>query len=166
MGAGVCTGVYKNHLQDLEQFYSEVAPGLERAFGSAYPGFRDFYAEGGWGDGLGWQIAHEGGSTFAQTLALAAKADIDALQLVTWNDFGEGTMIEPTREFGFALLEQVQSFTGVAYDRDELALVQQLYALRKVHAGDAEVREQLDQVFHCLVALQVERARALLGDVE
>ena len=65
------------------------------AFGGAYPGFHDFYSEGGWGDGMGWQIDHKNGETFEETLDISANAYIDYLQLITWNDFGEGTMIEP-----------------------------------------------------------------------
>ena len=33
-------------------------------------------------------------------------------QLVTWNDFGEGTMMEPTREFGFDTLIALSPLTG------------------------------------------------------
>ena len=38
--------------------------------------------------------------------ALAANASI--IQLVTWNDYGEGTIIEPTAETGYQALEIVQ----------------------------------------------------------
>ena len=164
--AGEFAWVYKNHLEDLQNFYEETAPKLDIALGAAYPGFRDFYAEGGWGTGLGWQIAHEEGATLAQTLALAQEADIDALQLVTWNDIGEGTMFEPTREFGYAFLEQVQRFAGVSHTRADLQRVHQLYVLRKEHAGDLAIQEQLDQVFYCLVSLQMEKASALLEAIE
>ncbi len=164
--AGEFAWVYKNNLQDLQGFYRETAPGLGIALGAAYPGFRDYYAEGGWGDGLGWQIAHAEGATLAQTLALAQTADIAALQLVTWNDFGEGTMIEPTREFAYSLLEQVQRFVGVSHTSTELELVHELYVQRKKYAADPAVQEQLNQAFYYLVSLQVDKASRLLNRIK
>ena len=164
--AGEFSWVYKNHLTDLQNFYEKTVPTLDIAFGSAYPGFADYYAQGGWGDGLGWQIAHAEGATLAQTLALAETADIDALQLVTWNDFGEGTMLEPTREFGYTLLEQVQRFAGVVHTRTELELVYELYVQRKKYVADPVVQEKLELVFYYLVSLQIEEANALLKTIQ
>ena len=164
--AGEFALVYKNHLADLQNFYEKTVPTLDIAFGSAYPGFADYYAQGGWGDGLGWQIAHAEGATLAQTLALAETADIDALQLVTWNDFGEGTMLEPTRELGYGLLEQVQRFAGVTHTRTELELVYELYVLRKKYVADPVVQGQLEQVFYYLASLQIEEASVLLKSIQ
>lgn len=164
--AGEFAWVYENHLADLQNFYEKTAPVLDIVFGAAYPGFADYYAQGGWGDGLVWQIAHREGETLAQTLALAQQADIDALQLVTWNDFGEGTMIEPTREFGYAFLGQIQRFAGVSHTRTDLQHVYQLYVLRKKHADDAVVQEQLNQAFYYLVSLQVDKASRLLNRIK
>ena len=40
-------------------------------------------------------------------------------QIVTWNDFGEGTIIEPTLEFGFDYLVQLAPLTGGSTSLDE-----------------------------------------------
>ena len=131
--------------------------------GVAYPGFKDFYADGGWGAGLGWEIAHNQGQTLLDLLEIASNADLDALQLATWNDFGEGTMIEPTHEFGFSPLESVQGFTGVAYGLPELELIHELYLARKAHAGDPAAQTLLDEAFRLLVRLDPDAARAQLA---
>jgi hypothetical protein len=70
--------------------------------------------------------------------------------------------VEPTREFGYVLLEQVQRFAGVSHTRTELELVHQLYVLRKKYAAEQRIQQELDQVFYYLVALQIEKASALL----
>ena len=72
-----------------------------------------------------------------QTLEVAMKGPWPIIQLVTWNDYGEGTMIEPTVEFGYTFLEAVQDArrqeAGPAfrYTPDDLKLPARLFALRK-----------------------------------
>lgn len=158
--AGEFAWVDRGHLENLDAFYRDGVLGM--AIGSAYPGFKDYYREGGWGDGLGWVVDHEDGATFAVTLDRADRSGVPFVQLVTWNDFGEGTMIEPTREFGFSLLAQVQAFTGVRFTASDLELVYALYQARKRHCGDDAVQEKLDQVFGYMVSLRLDEAAVLL----
>ena len=40
-------------------------------------------------------------------------------QIVTWNDFGEGTIIEPTEEFGFDYLVRLAPLTGGSTNLDD-----------------------------------------------
>jgi hypothetical protein len=42
------------------------------------------------------------------TLEAAVTARADVVQLATWNDYGEGTMIEPTVQNGYRALETLQ----------------------------------------------------------
>jgi hypothetical protein len=158
--------VYQNNLDDLDHFYTIRAKQLEQIMGSTYPGFLDYYVQGGWGDQIGWSIAHNGTATFSATLNKAAAANVDLLQLVTWNDFGEGTMIEPTEEFGFSFLKLVQLFCGISYNEHELELVYQLYALRKKYKNSTNTQFKLNQVFYYLVALKMEEAETLLNEIE
>lgn len=164
--SGEFSWVYSDFLNGLRNFYVNRAPGLGVAAGSAYPGFDGFYAQGGWA-GPTWTIPHNNGQTLTQTLALAAQyqSRIDFLQLATFNDFGEGTMLEPTREFGFSALQQIQTYTGVPYGLTELQLVYQLYNLRVFHAGNAAAQATLNQAFQALVALNVPTATALLNSL-
>lgn len=156
----------RDHLSHLTSFYTGRAPGLKTAMGSAYPGFEDFYAEGGAGEGY-FTIPHDAGSTLAETLGKAGqyKSRIDMLQLVTFNDFGEGTMFEPTVETGFDYLEQVQAFTGVAYGKAEFELILELFKLRKEYLENPEKQKFLDQISSHLNNLEVEQARLLLSTI-
>jgi len=168
-GGTNATGEYSWVYEDnshLTNFYALRLPNIDLALGGAYPGFHDFYAEGGWGDRMGWQIDHNDGETFEETLNMSANADIDYLQLITWNDFGEGTMIEPTLEFGFTLLEKVQAFAQVSYDTTELKSIYNLYNLRKQFEDDNGKQKILDQTFYYFVSLQLEKANHLLDSIQ
>lgn len=162
--AGEFSWIYSDFLAGLTNFYQNRAPTLGVAGGSAYPGFDSFYAQGGWG-GPTWVIPHNNGQTLTQTLALATQyqSRLKFVQLATFNDFGEGTMLEPTREFGFAALQQIQTFTGVPYTVAELQLVYKLYTLHKFYVGNVGAQATLDQAFQKLVVLDVPAATALLN---
>ncbi|MEM7682225.1 MAG: hypothetical protein AAF288_09755 [Planctomycetota bacterium] len=157
-----------DHLQQQIDFYTGRAPVLNQqggvVGGSAYPGFVDFYVEGGVGDVVGFEIPHNNGDTLADTLALADlyANQMDFLQLVTWNDFGEGTVFEPTVETGFDYLVQLQQFTGVAYTQDELELIYAIFQARKDQAGDVFVQAGLDAAVIALSELRVADATSTL----
>jgi hypothetical protein len=134
--------------------------------GGAYPGFKDFYKEGGWGSGMGWQIDHKNGETLQATLQKATTTGVDFLQLITWNDFGEGTMIEPTLEFEYTLLEIVQHYTGVTYQKAELEKIYDLQVLRKELSGEQKEQKMLDQAFYYFVSLQTDKAVHLIDSLK
>lgn len=157
--------VYMDHTY-LENFYSHRMPNLEIAIGSAYPGFVDYYVEGGWGDQIGWTIEHLAGKTLDETLQLAEAANPDYLQLVTWNDFGEGTIIEPTHEFGFSYLEKIMDYTGVSATPAVFDLIHELYLLRNQNKSNALIQLQLDQAFYYFVSNQVEKAETILQQIK
>ena len=73
----------------------------------AFPGFRDIYAEAGLHESYG-SIPHRGGQTFIDSLDLAIQTGAPLIQIATWNDYGEGTVIEPTRQHGYRDLEALQ----------------------------------------------------------
>jgi Glycosyl hydrolase family 99 len=154
-----------NHLTHQSNFDRFRAPSLGTAGGVAYPGFDDFYVEGGVGQVVPFEIPHDDGQTLADVLSVASQYSnsIDFLQLATFNDFGEGTMFEPTVETGFNYLHQIQEFTGTPYDEDELELVYRLYMARKKYVGQAGRQALLDQVSAELAALEVDDALALLN---
>jgi hypothetical protein len=78
--------VLQNGLSQITVLQTTAAS-LDYAIGCAYPGFKDFYSEGGWE--ITFYLNHNNGVLLNQTLKLAIenKEKIDALQLVTWNDF-------------------------------------------------------------------------------
>jgi hypothetical protein len=132
--------------------------------GGAWPGFNDFYKEGGAGNTL-FKIDYNNGVTFQDLLNKAAAKNITNLQLITWNDFGEGTMIEPTNEFGYTYLEKLQSFTGLSYHKSDLEAIAQQYALRKSKGSDKSSAKVLDQAFYYWVSLQNTKAIHLIDSI-
>lgn len=164
---GEFSWVYSDSTAGLRNFYLNRANGLGTAIGSAWPGFEPFYTQGGWG-GPTWTIKPRNGQTLAQTLALASlyANRMDALQLVTWNDFGEGTMMEPTVETGFSYLAQLQSYTGVPYTTAELELIHRLYLLRKRLAGNGGAQQALDRAATDFSRVDVPGARRIIDSLE
>jgi len=90
----------------LNDFYGK---NLDKPFlvSSAFPGFHDFYSQAGVRPSYGYLDDYLG-ETFGMTLDAAVSARADVVQLVTWNDYGEGTMIEPTVQNGYRELETLQ----------------------------------------------------------
>ncbi|MFN8334426.1 MAG: glycoside hydrolase family 71/99-like protein [Cyclobacteriaceae bacterium] len=150
-------------LSKLDLFYNKESL-YEMMIGSAYPRFHDFYEEGGWGDSYGY-VDPADGATFFNTLNKAKDRGIDYLQLVTWNDFGEGTVIEPTLEDEFRNLQQLQEFTGVSYGLDELQLIHQYYLKKKELKGNTEAQTVLAQIFKSLCELDVAHATELMNQL-
>ena len=159
--------VLENGLSANQSFYQSTASSLNFAMGCAYPGFKDFYEEGGWGNNL-FYLDHNNGTLLNQTLDLAIqnKNSIDALQLVTWNDFGEGTMYEPTYEFGFKMLTNLQTKLGVNYTEYELQQIYRLFQLRKTHSNVPDIQSTLNQVRNHLINYQVSDAVTLMDNIE
>ena len=156
-----------NFYSNLQGFYNSKAPGLKTVAGVAYPGFNDFYDEGGAGAGL-FNIPHENGQTLDQTLSLATQhsSSMEMLQLATWNDFGEGTMFEPTDETGYSYLKKIQQYTGVPYGEYELNQVYKLYSLRKKNRFDPNILGQLDQASVHFRNLEIAEGVEILNAIE
>ena len=125
----------------------------------AMPGFHDFYKEGGAGEGYATYDA-ENGELFKRQLNAAKQANMKWLQISTWNDYGEGTTIEPTLEYGYKYLVELQKFTGVSYNQDQLELVHRWYQLKVKHPNDARVKEALQ----ALLSLQPDKASKIMND--
>ena len=164
--------IYEDEPQDnyddhVRNFYTSRSRQLNSVGGVAFPGFDDYYEEGGVGDIIPFDIPHDNGAVLADTLQLASDYSdkFDFLQLATWNDHGEGTGFEPTVETGYDYLLQLQNFTGVDYGQSELELVFQLYRARKEFSGNAAIQSLLEQASVHLSNLQVGDARAIIDSV-
>jgi hypothetical protein len=150
----------------LERFYRN-AQRRDLIVGSAFPGFKDIYAEAGVRSSYG-SINPHGGETLRYTLSTALAQNARIVQLVTWNDYGEGTTIEPTEEYGYQYLEIIQAArhemdSDFAAGADDLRLPLRLYELRRSHAGDAEVNAQLDVASEAIIAGDLVTAQGLLS---
>ncbi len=165
---GEYSWVDSNHMTTLSNYYQYSIENNIQTVGGAYPGFNDFYYEGGWRTNTDddWDIVHNGTQVLNETLNLNASSPVEFIQLITWNDFGEGTMIEPTDEFGFSYLEEIQSYTGVDYTYDDLQLPYRLYLLRKEHKNDQRLQTILDRVYQFIFMLDLDHAKILLSTLE
>ena len=74
------------------------------------PGFDDSGVDG-WGHGSR-ALPRAGLSTLRDTFERSARGDPELIQLVTWNDFNEGTAMEPTVEQGYQYLDALESWWG------------------------------------------------------
>lgn len=159
--------VNNDHLTYLDDFYANRAHLFNITMGVTYPGFKDFYNEGNAGEGF-FTIEHNSMNTLTETLQLVTQynTDIDLLQLATWNDFGEGTMFEPTEEFGFSFLTTIQNYLGVSYGLEELEQIHRLYQLRKQFAFDTNVQQMLDQASTYFSKLNLEQAILIMNNIE
>jgi len=86
------------------------------------------------------------------------------IQLATWNDWGEGTQVEPSVEFGFRDLELLQDHRRKAdpafkFRPADLRLPGKLYNLRKSGAP----RKTLDRAARELLAGHTPEASTLLN---
>jgi hypothetical protein len=164
--AGEFTWVFSNGVASLNSFYDpSYNPGIK--ISAAYPGYNSFYAQGNPGGTPGgptWVITPTV-SLFKQTLDLAIQqTNNQYIQLVTWNDYGEGTIIEPTVQFGYGYLTTLQSDLQVSsLSQSDLQAVAQLYQLRQSNAGNPAAMAKLDQGFYFMASLQMDSAKALLA---
>ncbi|WP_010517147.1 glycoside hydrolase family 71/99-like protein [Croceivirga radicis] len=175
--SGEFTWVDRTHLEAHDHYYWYYPQFNKMTVGSTYPGFINFSENGGWGLQHDWQIPHNNGDTFVETLNYTHHQDADFIQLLTWNDFGEGTMIEPTEEFGFMYLQLLQQYTGVPYTPEDLQTALELYQLRKVLSSSTTVAKSktqkeysnpvkyLDRAYLYMKKGQTKRAKLLLQAV-
>ena len=133
--------IYSNFIEGLNNFY-KYRNNIGVKFGVAYPGFDSAYADGGW-PGPGWKIPVSL-KTFEQTLDLAL-ANSEHVQVATWNDYGEGTIIEPTKEFGYGFLEILQKKLGVGHNLDALEQLTKIFHARVFYKGNSTMLEKLEK---------------------
>ncbi len=152
----------------LGEFYRKAGRWDYKVAG-AWPGFYDIYEEAGVRDSYGYLDA-QGGETFRYTLQTALDQQPDVVQIVTWNDYGEGTIIEPTEEFGYQYLEILQDArrtmnTEFSFTADDLQIPLQIFNLRKAHADDAAINGQLDEAVGAILANDLETARTIIASI-
>jgi len=132
---------------------------------AAYPRFHDFYHEAGVQPSYG-QVDDFDGKTYEKTLTEALRSEAPIIQLVTWNDWGEGTSIEPSVEFGYRDLEITQRLLtklgSHRYDASALRLPVRLYTLQKQYAKNPLKLRKLAAISDLLFGNRVSEAKHLL----
>ena len=143
--------------------FQENAKLWSEAIAVAFPRFVDIYAQAGVHESWG-RIEDQQGEVFRQTLQRAFEGPAKIIQIATWNDWGEGTNVEPSREFGYRDLEAIQkmrklknnaAFTIQAAD---LRLPGELLKLRRRREQGASQRD-LEKIAESLSRGKVEQAR-------
>jgi hypothetical protein len=138
---------------------------------SAFPRFHDVYRKAGVRDYWGY-LGDRNGDTLRQTLKRAMTDESSFVLVVTWNDFGEGTSVEPTREYGYRDLGILQDFRrqyldpGFRCQTNELSLATRLFQLRRQSAANAGLSAKLDRVFTSIVAGSLGAANTELTALE
>ena len=162
-GKEIIPTVWRQYLHDL---YARGKSG-ESIIATAFPGFHDIYKEALLHDSYGYLDAQDG-RTLRETLDLAWKSNSSLVQIATWNDFGEGTMVEPTTNLGYQYLETIQAHMkkhhrkAFLFKREDLRLPIRLYQLRKQGSGDKKTKAHLDRVSSLLFSSKCDEAGTLL----
>lgn len=137
------------------------------AIPAAFPRFDDIYREANVSDGYP-KLPDNNGRTLRITLEKAVRSDAPIIQIATWNDWGEGTQIEPSTEFGYRDLECLQAFTSLRKkpsmepNAADLLFPQKLLQLRKA-SSDATDQATLDEIASALASGELQEARRMLG---
>jgi hypothetical protein len=162
---GVLSGLaLHNYLADFER---KAAP-WPAFISSAFPRFHDIYQRAGVRNYWGY-LGDRQAEIFRQTLSRGMTNASAFVEIVTWNDFGEGSMVEPTREYGFRDLGLVQDLRrlhldpGFSLKTNDLALALQLYQLRRAYSTNAAACTELDETFTDIVSMNLEAARRQLA---
>jgi len=163
----VTPSMWRKYLSDL---YARDEDG-KSVIGAVFPKFYDIYEEAGLHDSYGY-LDDRDGKTFDETFRTALESPSQLIQIVTWNDYGEGTAIEPTTAFGFRYLEKIQEYKraqqgkAFLYQPEELRLPVTLYQLRKALETDPEAQDNLDSIAALLFTSECQAAREKLQGVE
>ena len=124
-----------------------------------YPRFDDMYAEAGVSKGYP-VIPDNRGATFRETLNRAIAMKPKVIQIATWNDWGEGTDIEPSKQLGNRDLEVLrQSFNPKANGND-LELPRLLLSRRRKSGSD---QTKLNDIAQKIVVGDLAAARRSLS---
>ena len=138
---------------------------------SAFPRFRDIYAQAGVGSSYGY-LDDANGATLTNTLARAMTNHSAVIQLVTWNDFGEGTILEPTLDYGYRDLGIVQNLRrqyldpAFPYDTNTLTIAMRVYNMRKLNSNVPALSSELNRIFTNIVSGSVSKANLQLTAME
>jgi hypothetical protein len=171
MSGGGTNTLTPAQLQNYLDSFEQKAGSWPAYISSAFPRFHDIYAQAGVGASYGY-LADASGATLTNTLRRALTNKSAFVHLVTWNDFGEGTMVEPTLEYGYRDLSMIQNFRrqyldpDFTYTTNDLAIAYRFYNLRKQHGTNAAISTGLNRIFTNIVTGKITAANRRLAAIE
>ena len=164
---GVLSGAaLKSYLADFDQ----KAVNWPAFISSAFPRFHDIYQRAGVRNYWGY-LGDRHGDTLRETLSRGMTNSSSIVQIVTWNDFGEGSMVEPTREYGCRDLEIIQDFRrqylepGFPRNTNDLEIAIRFYNLRRQNPTNVVVSAGLDRIFTNIVSGNLDLANSQLNQL-
>jgi hypothetical protein len=156
-----CKNVYANFFNQKNQNINN-----EIIFAGATPGFDDSPVWG-WGT-TARKAPRYDGERFEMTWQMSIDNKADVVQIITWNDWNEGTQIEPCDKYGYKYLELNKKYSamykGVKDDvpNDILRIPLKLYKARKAAKVEKAV---LDELSAALYNKEFDKARLLTGKI-
>jgi len=131
---------------------------------AVWPGF-DSRGVWGWAGGPA-RIERANGLTYQFEWEQAIMNDAPLVQIVTWNDWPEGTIVEPSVEFGFKYLEMTRRYIAIYKKRTEpdgdLRTPEWIYKLRKT-AKSEETNRTLEKACELIRTGCFEEATELMA---
>jgi hypothetical protein len=176
VGSGTLADCERKYNNFLETPLPKARTQPPLILGSANPGFNDTPV---WGWGGGPRISPDyHGRRLQLTWDLCVRHKVDLVQLVTWNDWNEGSTFEPSDTYGYHYVELTKKYAalykGVPDTIPDQALRIPLRLFKARHAAEkltdaaakTAVTGQLDQVRDALLAGQCDKAAQLMQSAE
>ena len=138
---------------------------------SAFPRFHDIYQQAGVRNYWGY-LGDKKGEILRATLGRAMTNNSFMAQIVTWNDFGEGTVVEPTVEYGYRDLGVIQDNRRMymdpsfSYHTNDLAIAERLFNLRCRYSTNNVFKAKLDAAFNAIIDNDLSLANRRLNELE
>ena len=111
-----------------------------------------------WSSARPYDYFTEDGRFYERSWEMALSNDIRLVQIATWNDFGEGAVIEPTVDFKYQYLQITERYAAqlkkLPSDSGEALLIPlKIYEMRlAIATRDAEARARLSAELDSAVA--------------
>jgi glycoprotein endo-alpha-1,2-mannosidase len=153
-----CKNVYSNFFKTKNEKVEN-----ETVFGGVTPGFDDSPVWG-WGN-VARKAPRYDGKRFDLTWQMSIENDVDTVQIVTWNDWNEGSQIEPCEKFGYKYLEMNKKYSAKykkiedIVPNDILPIPLKIYEARKSGKADSQL---LDKLNKALLGGEYDLARELV----
>jgi hypothetical protein len=170
MSGGGTNALTPAQLQTYLDSFEQKAASWPAFIGSAFPRFHDIYSQAGVGASYGY-LDDANGTTLTNTLRRALTNNSAFVHLVTWNDFGEGTVIEPTLDYGYRDLGMVQNFRrqylepDFSYTTNDLTTAYRFYNLRRQFQTNAAISAELNRIFTNIVRGRITVANLQLAGI-
>jgi len=170
MSGGGTNALTPAQLQTYLDSFEQKAASWPAFIGSAFPRFHDIYSQAGVGASYGY-LDDANGTTLTNTQRRALTNNSAFVHLVTWNDFGEGTVIEPTLDYGYRDLGMVQNFRrqylepDFSYTTNDLTTAYRFYNLRRQFQTNAAISAELNRIFTNIVRGRITVANLQLAGI-